>query len=277
MKILEGLTLESLFLIVFGVFVFVLGTTTLRAQRNWKKKGMVLEGTVLKSNLVLKRDSQDSLIQYYYELRVQYFDNGHKIQNTVSSPREFLEGDTVGIVKSGDSKAGISIYENNKLPVLIPWTIIFGGILIAMLPIAQRRYGEQSVSILLIAILILAGISLITSYLRDRKRKVMEIEATVIDLLKWSSGKKDSKLTKPSTTYYPILQYRMEDKVRTIRSKYSSSLQTAYKIGDKKTLYYGLEDQCILERNAKMGMLVGGIIFLTIALIGIISTLQSLF
>jgi len=275
MKILEGLTLESLFLIVFGVFIFVLGTTTLRAQRSWKKKGMVLEGTVLKSNLVLKRDADDSLIQHYYELRVQYFDNGHKMQSTVNSLREFLEGDTVRIVKNGTSKADISIYENNKLPILIPWTIIFGGILIAMLPIAQRRYGEQSVSVLLIAILILAGVSLITTYLRDKKRKVIEMEATVIDLLKWYNGKKDSKLTKQSTTYYPILQYTFEDKARTIRSKYSSSVQTAYKIGDKKTLYYGLEDQCILERNAKMSMLVGGIILLIIALIGIISTLQS--
>ncbi|MGB8455981.1 MAG: hypothetical protein WCD89_27160 [Anaerocolumna sp.] len=276
MKIFEGLTLESLFLIVFGVFIFVLGTTSLRIQIKVKKKGMVQEGTVVRSNQVIKRDAENYLIQNYYDIKIEYLDNGHKAQSTINSLQEFHEGDKIKIIKNSVPKGNMTLYENNTLPVIIPWTIILGGILISMIPTAQNNYGTQYVSFLLAAILILAGVSLIVTYIKDRNRKVIQLDATVIDILKWYSGKKDSKLIKQNASYYPILQYTLDNQQKTIRSKYSSSMESSYKIGGKKVLYFDYENLCVLERGPEKGMLVGGIILFCIAAIGIMSAVLGI-
>jgi len=271
MGIFEGLTLESLFLVVFGVFIFVLGTTSLRTQMKAKRKGMVLDGTVIKSNYIMKRESENFLIQNYYEIRVEYLDNGHKAQTTINSHIEFHEGDKLKIIKSSIQRDNMIIYEDNTLTAFTPWSIISGGILIAIIPMAQYKYGAQSVSFILGAILLLAGSSLISKYIKDKNREVTNVDATVMDILKTYSGKKNSKLVKQTISYFPILQYTIDNQQRSMRSKYSSSLQNANKIGSKKVLYFDIENHSILERGPELSMLLGGIILIIIASIGIMS------
>ena len=87
----DGLSLEDLFLIVFGVVIFVIGTTSLRNQIRIKRAGNVLEGTVLRTKHVDKKDSDGNLIQNYFEIRVEYLENGHKSQCTIRSVSEYRE------------------------------------------------------------------------------------------------------------------------------------------------------------------------------------------
>lgn len=276
MKIFEGLTLESLFLIVFGAFVFVMGTTSLRTRMNVKKKGRVQQGTVIKSNHVTKRDAENYLIQDYYETRIEYLDNGHKTQSTVDSLQEFYPGDKVKLIKSIASKDKVTIYDNNALSVITIWTTILGGILIAIIPIVENQYGVQWVSLILATIFLLTGISFITTYIRDKNRKVTQVDAIVIDILKWHNGKKDSKLVKQTASYYPILQYNLDNQQKSMRSKYSSSNYNANKIGDKKVIYFDYENLCLLERGPRKSMLVGGMILLCISVVGMMSAVLGM-
>lgn len=271
MGIFEGLTLESLFLVLFGVFIFVLGTTSLRAQRRAKTAGTVIEGTVIKSNYVSKRDAEDLLIQNYYELRVEYTDDGHKSHCAINSHVELHEGDKIKLIKNNAQKNSMIMYEGDTFAGFSPWNMILGGMLIAVIPMVQTKYGEQNVSFILIALLVLAGVSLTAKYIKDKNRETISIEATVTDILKTYAGKKNSKLTKQTVSYYPILQYTWNNQQTSMRSKFSSSMKTANKIGSKKILYFDKVNDCILEKGPKISMLVAGIILLLFAILGIAS------
>lgn len=271
MEILKGLSLESLFIIVFGVFIFVIGINTLRTGLRAKKKDMVKEGTVVKSRHVTKRDAEKCLIQNYFELRVEYMDNGHKVQDTINSLSEFHAGDRIKIKKSSIPKGNPTHYTEDTLPMISIWMIILSGIFLAWLPTAEQRFGTRGTSLLLAAVMIASGVSLIAIYVRDSKRKLIEVDATVIDVLKWYTGKKNSKLTKQTVFYYPILQYSLNNQEKTMRSKYSSSLESKFKIGSKKTIYYDCENKRIIENTAKKSMLIGAILLIGIAAIGLLS------
>ena len=91
--------MEDLFLIVFGVVIFVIGTTSLRNQIRIKRAGNVLEGTVLRTKHVDKKDSDGNLIQNYFEIRVEYLENGHKSQCTIRSVSEYREGEKVLLLR----------------------------------------------------------------------------------------------------------------------------------------------------------------------------------
>ena len=113
----DGLSLEDLFLIVFGVVIFVIGTTSLRNQIRIKRAGNVLEGTVLRTKRVDKKDSDGNLIQNYFEIRVEYLENGHKSQCTIRSVSEYREGGRMfSFCGIGCREISFTIYDGGNTP-----------------------------------------------------------------------------------------------------------------------------------------------------------------
>ena len=65
------MSIQTIFLVLLGAAVFVVGTTNIRAYLRLQKPGNMLSGKVLSAKLVEKRDKEERLIQHYYEMMVQ--------------------------------------------------------------------------------------------------------------------------------------------------------------------------------------------------------------
>ena len=271
----DGLSLEDLFLIVFGVVIFVIGTTSLRNQIRIKRAGNVLEGTVLRTKHVDKKDSDGNLIQNYFEIRVEYLENGHKSQCTIRSVSEYREGEKVLLLRDRVQRNQFTIYEGGNTPVFGPWMVILGGALVAAMPLVQRRWGMMASSVVLVALLLLVGVSMIWKYISDKRRHVTPVHAVIADVPKFEQGQK-KKMLKPNASYYPILKYEWKGEERTMRSNYSASTPNSFKVGAEQTLYWDNDRKCIIEKGPRVGILIGGILFLAVALTGIISTLYTM-
>lgn len=273
MKIFNEITLQSLFIILFGVFIFTIGTTMLQNYYR-RKKGMVKQGIVIRSKHFDKRDEEGHLIQNYYELEVEYPNKSQIECCKVNSHREYQKGDVVELVKNNSIRNNISIHEGDDVSLITIWSSILIGIVIVCMPFAEKKYGLGISSLLFAIVLLFAGVSLIATYYKEKNRKTITVEATIVDLLQWYNTKKDSKLIKQSVSYYPILQYSINNKVNNIRSKYSSSVKSKFLLGSKKTIYIDSEHGHVIEKAPRISMLVFGITLLVIALIGIASSIS---
>ncbi|BCN29340.1 DUF3592 domain-containing protein [Anaeromicropila herbilytica] len=272
MRIFNEITLQSLFIILFGVFIFTIGTTMLRSYYR-RKKGMVNQGTVIKSKHFDKRDADGNLIQNYYELEVEYRNNNQIERCKVNNHREYQKGDIVELVKNNAIRNNISISESDDASFITIWSIILGGIVIVCMPFAEQKYGLGISSLLLAMVLLFAGVSLIATYYKNKNRKTIAVEATIVDVLQWYNARKDTKLIKRSVSYYPILQYSMNNKIKNMRSKYSSSVKNKFPIGTKQTIYIDSENGHVIEKAPRVSMLIFGIVLFAIAIIGIASNI----
>lgn len=270
MELFLGLTIESLFLVVFGVIIFVSGTTSWRMKRRLQRPNMVYTGEVLWCKHVEKRDTIGNLIQNYYETRVQYTEQGHAQQTTIKSVREFHQNDSIKLYRESPKDTNFRQYEANTATSIAPAAITFGGALIAIMPIVQNKYEL----FILIALFILAGVVMIVTYQKGRSGNKTILEAEIIDILHFTRGSAKSKFAKQTVSYYPILRYTLHNQVSVMRSRYNSNTKGSYKIGDKKKIYYDEETACIVEKKPSVLMLIGGILLLACALVLIVGILM---
>ena len=70
------MSIQTIFLVLLGAAVFVIGTTNIRAYLRQQKPGSILNGKVLSVKTVEKRDKEERLVQHYYEMMVQCFGGG---------------------------------------------------------------------------------------------------------------------------------------------------------------------------------------------------------
>lgn len=267
----DGITIQMVFLIVAGTAILVVGTTSLRRQIKIKRPGYIKAGKVLHVKHVEKQDKEGYLIQNYYEIRVEYTDNGHRQQKTINSVDEYRQNDIVHILKDPDRGGQMRVYEDDKVPVFGPFILMGAGVLIILLPFIQRQYGDAYISVIIVLLLLLMGISLLAAYAKDKKREVEEVQAEITSILKWQpSGKK--KWSSPAPSYYPVLKYTLGGEEKTMRSRYNSSTASSYKIGKKIVLYRDKKTGGVLERGPRKSMLAGGVALLLFAFIGIYST-----
>ena len=60
-----NMSIQTIFIVLIGAAVFVLGTSNLRACLRLRRKGALITGIVMNARLVEKRDPQGKLIQHY--------------------------------------------------------------------------------------------------------------------------------------------------------------------------------------------------------------------
>lgn len=268
MDIFGGMTIQAVFLIVIGAALLVVGTSGLRRQIRIKRSGLVKQGKVLHSKHIEKKDKDGYLIQNYYEVRVEYEENGHRQQKTLKSIDEFREGNSVRLLKDDLRGNVLRIYENDKAPVFGPWILILAGILIIFLPFIQKKYGTEYVSAELAVILLIIGAGLVFAYVRDRNRDTTPIPATIVEVLKWQNGQK-KKWSNPAVSYYPVLEYERNGQKKRMRSRYNSSTASTYKVGKEVTLYMDNRTGSMIERGPRISMLITGMILCVISFVGI--------
>ncbi len=271
-----GLTIESVFLVVIGAVIFVVGTTALRKQIRIKMGKLLKEAKIINISHVTKKDDEGYLIQNYYDIKVEFEDKGKTLQKTLKCIDQYEKGDTVKIIKDIERGGQYRVYGNDKAPVFGPWILILCGILVICMPFVQLKFGDGYMSMLLAIFLMLIGLGLVLAYIKAKSRDLEEIPAEIADILKWQSGQK-KKWTNPSISYYPIIKYKLNGKEKIMRSRYNSSSVASYKVGKQLVLYKDKNTGDILERGARKSMLIIGIFLILFAAIGLYSSLIMLY
>jgi len=276
MSIVENLSIELVFFLLFGAMLFVSGLTKLREQLRFRKHGGIWEGRVLQSKHVFQKNSTGELIQNYSDLRVEYKENGHKKQVDVKSVQEYAKGDLVMVANGKTAREEVHIYEGQTAPIYMLLLLMITGLLTAMLPVVKRDCGMTGGSLILAAIFMVLGLYFGLTYVNDKRRKLLPLEAQITDLLCWKKGREGGRLVKPKLSYYPIITYERDGRKRQIRSRVNYNSKAACQINSKKTVYYDEENKCITEHCARGYMLFWGIVFLAISLAGFINTFYLL-
>lgn len=263
------LTLQMIFILVFGVAVFVLGTASLRNYLRLRRPGALPSGRVVNVNHIEKRNDQGYLIQYYYELAVQYTEGGRGVTKKIKSTREYQKGDQVRIGQNG--REPVVWDEDRSLSPVASCCIILAGIGLVLMPYAQQR-SEQEASLILALLLILAGGCLTATFLKDRRRSLTAVQGEIVDLLYYKTAE-GKRFTKAVETYYPIIRCAVDGKERSFRSKCNSSRASAYPKGKTVTLYCDATTGEIVEKRAGAGYVIGAAACWALAVIGIVSLL----
>ena len=263
----ERMSIQTIFLVLLGAVVFVIGTTNIRASLRQKNPENTLKGKVLSVKLVEKRDKEERLVQHYYEMMMLCSGGGKTFHEKISSTMEYEKGDEIELVRNGDR---LIPFSGKNLTLGMSLAIALAGMGMAVFPIVWQNYGEKEGSVILVLLLILAGVISCSSFLKERKRSLPEISGEIVDILYYRTGD-NKKFSKPVTSYYPLIKCVMEEKEKTFLSSYNSSTKGAYKAGKKVKLFYDEENKRIVEKKASPALMVMAVIFWLMALVGIIS------
>lgn len=261
------MNIQTVFLALLGVVVFVIGTTNIRAYLRQNRPGNILDGKVLSVKLVEKRDKEERLIQHYYELVVQCTGGGKTFNEKVKSTMQYEKGDETKLVRNGGK---VVLFSEKAVTFGSALAITLAGMGLAVFPVVYRRNGERDGSVVLVLLLILAGAIALSSYMRDRRKKLAGIQGEIVDILYYRRGE-NKKFSKPTESYYPLIKCTVGDKEKVFLSAYNSNTRGTYKTGAKIKLFYDEEKGEIVEKKASPVLVVLAVIFWLMALTGIVS------
>jgi len=261
------MSIQTIFVVLLGAAVFVIGTTNIRAYLRLRKPGNILRGKVLSVRSVEKRDKEDRLIQHYYELTVQCSGGGKTFHEKINSTMEYEKGDEVKLAGNG-GKAVLLSGKNVTFGTALAITL--AGMGLAVFPIVYQNNGEKEGSVILVILLILAGAISWASFRKDRRKNLVRIDGEITDILYYRSGD-NKKFSKPVESYYPLIKCRIHEKERTFLSAYNSSTKGTYKVGTKVKLFYDEEQEAVVEKKASPVLMAMAVLFWLMALVGLIS------
>ena len=261
------MSIQSIFLVLLGAAVFVIGTTNIRAYLRTRRPENTLRGKVLSSRLVEKRDKEDRLIQHYYELMVQCSGGGKTFNEKMNSTTEYERGDEIKLVRNGSK---IVPFSGGGVTFGMALAITLAGMGIAVFPVVYQNNGEKEGSFVLVLLLILAGVISASSFLKDRRRNLRELNGEIVDILYYRRGD-NKKFSKPVESYYPLIKYSVDEREKIFLSAYNSSTKGTYKTGTKIKLFYDEEQGNIVEKKASPILMGLSVLFFLVALVGIVS------
>lgn len=261
------MNIQTVFLALLGVVVFVIGTTNIRAYLRQNRPGNILDGKVLSAKLVEKRDKEERLIQHYYELMVQCTGGGKTFNEKIKSTTQYEKGDTVKLLKNGDK---VALFSEKAVTFGTALAITLAGMGLAVFPVVYLRNGERDGSIVLVLLLILAGVVAFSSFMQDRRKNLVSLQGEIIDILYYRRGE-NKKFTKPTESYYPLIRCTIHEQEKVFLSAYNSSTKGTYRTGAKRKLFYDEEQGRIVERKASPVLVVLAALFWLMALVGIVS------
>lgn len=271
----EVFTLQGIILITAGLIIFIVGIRVLFEKQKIKRQDLLRQGKVLHSKHIVSVDKKGYLTENYYDIRVEYLDNGHRTEKTVQSAQEYLEGDKIQIVKSENGDERVYVYLKDRVYGIGAWVWMAAGIAVMFMPFIKSKYGDAYVAALEGIFLLLIGIGMIIACVKTMKKELIRLDAEIVDILKWQNNGK-TKGGMPVFCYYPIYQYELEGVLRSWRSDKNSTDASLYKKGKKGTLYWCPDEEKIMEKPPKKTMMYVGIVLVVIAIIGLYGTIVFL-
>lgn len=266
------MNMQTVFLVLLGAVVFVIGTTNIRAYLRQRRPGNVMDGKVLFARLVEKRDKEERLIQRYYELIVQCSGAGKAFQESINSTMQYERGDIIKLVRR-DGR--LALFSERAVSFGTALAITLAGMGLAVFPVVYLRNGEWDASVVLVLLLILGGVIAFSSFLRGRGKSLTPIQGEIVDVLYYRRGE-NKRFSKASESYYPVVRCSVHEKEKVFLSAYNSSTKGAYKTGTKVKLFYDEEQERIVEKKASPALVVLAAAFWLMALVGIVSIIGSI-
>lgn len=266
------MNIQTVFLVLLGAVVFVIGTTNIRACLRQRRTGNVLEGKVLFTRLVEKRDKEERLIQRYYELNVQCFAAGKTFQEKVNSTMQYEKGDIIKLMRRD---GGVALFSERAVTFGTALAITLAGMGLAVFPVVYQRNGERDASVILVLLLMLGGAIALSSFMRERRKNLTQIQGEIIDVLYYRRGE-NKRFSKASESYFPVVRCTLHEKEKVFLSAYNSNTKGAYKTGTKLKLFYDEEQGRIVEKKASPALVVLAAVFWLMALAGIVSIIGSI-
>ena len=250
---------SQLLLYIPGIIIFLVGSGQTRTWLRSLGPGGAMSGTVLKTEHVVKKDSKGREIFDYYNTTVEYRDQkGHVNRNTMKAPVEYAEGQQLIVTKGADGNLAYAEAKGENL--FHPLAMMIGGALLILLALEQNRGNEVRAMACLAAVLAGAGISLVWKWHDYRRRRLQELPAVITGLYSRQISK-ESKIVKGARyTYYPVVRYTLNGKESVRRCTVNSEREKSFKVGDTITLYHDPETGEVLEKNARLWMLIAGVV-----------------
>ena len=250
---------SQLLLYIPGIIIFLVGSGQTRTWLRSLGPGGAMQGTVLKTEHVVKKDAKGRETFDYYNTTVEYRDQkGRSSRNMLKSPVEYAEGQRLIVTKGPDGN--LTFAEAGGENLFHPLAMMIGGALLIILALEENRGHEVPAMACLAAVLAGAGISLVWKWADYRKRRLQELPAVITGLYSRQISK-ESKIVKAARfTYYPVVRYTLDGKETVRRCNVNSEREKSFKVGDTITLYYDPETGDVLEKNARLWMLIAGVL-----------------
>ena len=255
--------LSKLFLYIPGIIIFLVGSGQVRGWMRRLKPDASTEADIVSCVHIVKKDRKDREQFNYYNVIAEFTDprTHHRSRQTFKSPTEYAVGQQVRIFwGTGNEKPQLTEKENETL--FHPIALMIGGALLILLAMFENQGKEVPAMICLAVVLIGAGLSLLWNFLRLKKKNLQPLEAEIIELYSRQISKETKILRSSKSTYYPVVRYTVDGKENIRRCNINSSQQSSFKIGETMTLYRDEETGQVLEKNAGIGMAVGGALVL---------------
>jgi hypothetical protein len=260
-----------------GVIIFLVGSGQVRRWFRMRRSSSCIDASVISCKHVIKKDKKDREIYNYYDVVVEYRNpqTKHQERLAVKSPTEYALAQQVRMYQDKDTdKPVLMEYEDEFL--FHPWVTMVGGALLIILALEENQGKEIPAMICLTVVLIGAGINLFVHDMALRKRNLQTIKAEIIEIYTRQISKETKILRGSKFTYYPVVRYELDGKENIRRCNINSSGANTFKVGESMDLYYDPKAQCVLEKHARTGVAVTGVILVAIGLLAGASILSVL-
>lgn len=260
--------LSQLLLYLPGIILFLVGSGQVRSRLQARGADSCADAGVVGCKHVVKKDKKDREIYNYYDVTVEYRNpkTGHKERLAVKSPVEYAKAQMVRMYwPRGGGKPVLLEYKEEFL--FHPWVTMVGGALLILLALEQNRGCEVQAMACLSLILIGAGASLTVDYIRLKKRGLQPLEAEITDIYTRQISRETKILKGAKYTYYPIVRYELDGKENIRRCNINSSGRNTFQAGERLTLYYDPGSGEVLEKHARTGAAVAGVLLVLIGLL----------
>ncbi len=262
----QSLDLSKIFLYIPGILIFLVGSGQVKKWMRIRRKGACTYAEIIKCEHIVRKDSKDRNIYNYYDITAEYTnEDGHKEKLLIKSPTEYAKGQQARLYKGTKNEQPFLVEEQELL--FNPFELLFGGALLILLAMEQNRNDETAAMVCLTLLLVGAGISLIINYVNLKKKHLVPIKAEVTDIYERQISKESKIIKGAKFTYYPIVQFMLDNKRHVRRCFINSSSKNSFKKGNRMTLYYDEKTKTVLENHARVGVLIGGIIVLCAGLL----------
>ncbi|MBR4763777.1 MAG: DUF3592 domain-containing protein [Lachnospiraceae bacterium] len=270
---------SKLFLYIPGILIFLAGSGQVRrflALRRAEKKQEAFYGNVVQCTHVVKKDKKGRETFNYYNVVVEFTNGfGHKERQAVKSPSQYSVGQQLRILKEAGSSQYSLVPDENK-QLFNPWQLMIGGALCVLLAYYTNQQMEVQAMVCLAAILLGAGLVLVTDSLMMKKKNLQVIDSEIIEVYVRQISKATKIIRGDKYTYYPIVRYELDGKENIRRCNINSSGAKTFKVGDHMKLYYDPASKAVLENRPNMVTLVIGIALAVTGLLAGISVFSVL-
>ncbi len=266
---------SQLFMYIPGIIIFLVGSGQVRRWLRVHRSGYCVDVNVVSCSHVVKKDKKDREVYNYYNVTVEYRnpETNHTERQAIKSPTEFAVGQQIRMFRDKDSEKN-ALTEDEGEFLFHPWVTMIGGALLIILALMENQGREVEAMLCLAIIFVGAGADLLVNYFSLKRRGLQEITAEITDIYTRQISKESKILKGAKFTYYPIVRYELDGRPNIRRCNINSSGQNTFKKGDTMKLWYDPGTRAVLEKHARPGVAVAGVILTVIGLLAGLSILS---